>query len=131
MLVTTFAERAVVIEEGKVISSGKVLTDEEMLRLKCFDLIKLRHVSTGNYYTAYVIDELEMYLRDHVHAYEHFFFMLEVITEILIRRDAIISINTLIEYMMRDIKSFKERYENARSITQLISEIYLDCEMII
>lgn len=131
MIITTFAERAVVIEDGKVYFNGTILTDEEMLRIKCFELIKLKQVSLGNYYSAYVIDELETYGKNHIQALEHFYFMLEVITEIVIRRDSVMDANSLIDYMMKDIKSFKKRYENARSITQLISEIYADCEMIL
>lgn len=131
MIITKVEERPVIIEDGKVNFCGVILSDDEMLKRKYFELIKLKQVSLGKYYSAYVIDELEMYCKNHIHAYEHFFFMLEVITELVIRRGAIIEISALIHYMMKDIDAFKMRYYASKSLTLLISEIYTECEMIL
>ena len=120
-----------VFEGNETYHVGEKLTDEEMVNRRNFDLLKLKYVFRGYYYKAYVIDELESYLKHNTTGIEYFFFMLEAITEIIIKRDATFNVPTFIAYMMRDIKTFKYEYENAKSISSFISEILSEMEIIL
>lgn len=111
--------------------AGERLTDKDLVQRRNFDLLKLKYVFRGDYYKAYAIDELEIYLKDNTPGLEYFFFMLEVITEIIIKRDATFNVPAFIAYMMRDIKTFKKDYENSKSISSFISEISADMEIIL
>jgi len=109
--------------------AGEKLSDQDMVNRNNVMLLKLKNISNGNYFTAYIIDEIEQYLKGNEQDYEHFFFILEVVSEITDKKNVTLNVPLLIEYMMKDIESFKNAYEEAESISSFLSEVMVDVEM--
>lgn len=120
-----------IIHGNETYHHGEKLTDQDIVDRKQLDLLKFKYVSKGDYFKAYIIDEIEHYLKGHEQDYEYFFFMLEVVSEITVEKNVTINVQTLIEYMMKDIKAFKSDFESAKSISSFLSDVMADVEMIL
>lgn len=131
MLAIETKGRRTIFVDDETYHYGEILTDKDMVDRKRLDLLKFKYVSKGDFFTAYIIDEIEQHLKRHEDDYEYFFFMLDVISEITIKRDVIVKVATLIEYITKDIESFKHDYEKAESISSFLSAVMADIEMIL
>ena len=97
-----------------------MITEDELIYLRAFDVLILKYVSQGCLFSAYAIDELVSYMKVNSHVYEHFAFLLEVITEVVIRRDTVLDLPLFIKYMMKDINEFKRNYHGAEKLHTFI-----------
>lgn len=123
MLVTTMNGKMVILHEGNAFLDERKLTDDELIYLREFEILKLKYVTKGDYFSAYAIDELVSCMNENSHVYEHFAFLLGAITEIVIRREAVLDLPLFIKYMMKDIKEFKRNFNGAVKLHTLICEI--------
>lgn len=114
-------------KKGIAILGDKKMDIKSLIDMREYKMAKLAFVSMGNYFMAYVVDEIEMLAITNSEIHENANFLIETLEYLLIKKSCNFDVPSLINYMMQDISKFKRDFQT-KTMVQLICMIALEMD---